>query len=114
MEEVRLGLFTPYPCVPCTWWALRHFWGKRVETRDAPRPHLWVLDDYISGLSVCRLSPFRSELTHVLISQAGRPWPQGMNFWGSHGDLFLWNKERNLGLSLQLLLWLGDITGCFG
>lgn len=36
MQKVRLGLAPPCPCIPDTLVSHRHFWGKKVGTRDAP------------------------------------------------------------------------------
>lgn len=70
----------------------------------------------ISALLGCGLSPFRPALTDVLISQAGRPRPLGMNFWGPMGTSFSGTKreKETLGRSCSCHCSLGDIVGGLG
>lgn len=68
----------------------------------------WTLPRVIRSL-LATLSPFRPALTDVLISQAGRPGPRGENFWGPPGDLFLWNKEREILQFLAASQTLGTL-----
>lgn len=82
------------------------FWGKRVETRDAPSPHLGVPADSVLGLPGYGLNPFCPALTDVLISQAGRRGPLGMNFWGPMGSSFSGTKTGKPWAVPAAALWL--------
>lgn len=82
------------------------FWGKRVGTKDAPMPHLGVPADSALGLPGYGLNPFCPALTDVLISQAGRRRPLGMNFWGPMGRSFSGTKRGKPWAVPAAALWL--------
>ena len=83
----------PLPLCPLAPGGLSDIYGNRVGTRDVPRPCLGVPADCVLSLWCCGLNPFRPALTDVLISQAGRPGPLGMNFWGPTGRSFSGTKR---------------------
>lgn len=95
---------------------------SREEYRDQGCPKISSLDDYVLGLLGCGPSPFCPALTDVLISQAGRPWPLGMNFWSPMGRSFSGTKRGKYwavsavapmarGTSLGALVVLGSNLG---
>lgn len=115
MQKVRLGLSPPCPCIPDTLMSHRHFWGKKVGTRDAPGAPGWVppwLHLCSAGLWTESLPPSSDRCVNFPSREAQA---SGDEFLGPYGDIFLWNKEREtLGRSCSCHCSLGDIVGGLG
>ena len=115
MQKVRLGLSPPCPCIPDTLVSHRHFWGKKVGTRDTPGAPGWVphwLHLCSAGLWAESLPPSSDRCVNFPSREAQA---SGDEFLGPFGDIFLWNKEREtLGRSCSCHCSLGDIVGGLG
>lgn len=60
------------------------------------------------------LSPFCPALTDVLISQAERAGPLGINFWGPTGRSFSGTKRETWSRSCSFNVAMGTLPGALG